>query len=147
MVDDTEIFIQNIMFNQFTNLHKFLKICWFVQVEYIFFNTSNAKTAERNAVFSHSHNSCISQRFLALTLQPGLSLEISEINPSLRSRPKLVYDQTQSSAHPGATRPKLQGLEGSSSALQSGLWSGDGLIRGRFGLKSLIIGGFERTWV
>ena len=26
-------------------------------------------------------------------------------------------------------------------------WSGDGLIRGHFGLKSLIIGGFERTWV
>ena len=26
-------------------------------------------------------------------------------------------------------------------------WSGDGLIRGEFGLKSLIIGGFQRTWV
>ena len=67
--------------------------------------------------------------------------------PRLRSRPKLVYDQTQSSAHPCVPRPKLKGLEGSSSALQSGPWSGDGLIRGRFGLKSLIIGGFERTWV
>ena len=67
--------------------------------------------------------------------------------PRLRSRPKLVYDQTQSSAHPCVPRPKLHGLEGSSSALQSGWWSGDGLIRGRFGLKSLVIGGFKRTWV
>ena len=49
--------------------------------------------------------------------------------PRLRSRPKLVYDQTQSSAHPCVPRPKLQGLDGSSSALQSGPWSGDGLIR------------------
>ena len=65
---------------------------------------------------------------------------------SLRSRPKLVYDQTQSSAHPCVPRPKLQGLDGSSSALQPGRWSGDDLIRGNFGLKSLIIGGFERTW-
>ena len=67
--------------------------------------------------------------------------------PRLRSRPKLVYDQTQSSAHPCVPRPKLQGLEGSSSALHSERRSGDGLIRGRFGLKSLIIGKFERTWV
>ena len=67
--------------------------------------------------------------------------------PRLRSRPKLVYNQTKSSAHPCVPRPKLQGLEGSSSALQSGPWSGDGLIRGRFGLKSLIIGGLELTWV
>ena len=65
----------------------------------------------------------------------------------MRSRPKLVYDQTQSSAHPCVPRPKLQDLDRSSSALQSGWWSGDGLIRGKFGLKSLIIGGFERTWV
>ena len=48
---------------------------------------------------------------------------------------------------PVCSQPKLQGLERSSSALQSGRWSGDGLIRGRFGLKNLIIGGFERTWV
>ena len=67
--------------------------------------------------------------------------------PRLRSRTKLSYDQTQSSAHPCVPRPKLQGLFGSSSAQRSGPWSGDGLIRGRFGLKSLIIGGFERTWV
>ena len=67
--------------------------------------------------------------------------------PRLRPRPKLVYDQTQSSAHPCLPRPKLQGLEESSSKLQSGRWCGDGLIRVRFGLKSLIISGFERTWV
>ena len=67
--------------------------------------------------------------------------------PRLRSRPKLSYDQTQSSAHPCVPRPKVQGLFGSSSALRSGPWSGDGLVRGHFGLKSLIIGGFERTWV
>ena len=67
--------------------------------------------------------------------------------PRLRSRPKLSSDQTQSSAHPCVPRPKLQGLFGSSSALRSGTRSGDGLIRGHFGLKSLIIGGFERTWV
>ena len=30
---------------------------------------------------------------------------------------------------------------------KSGPWSGNGLIRGQFGLKSLIIGGFERIWV
>ena len=30
---------------------------------------------------------------------------------------------------------------------KSGAWSGDGLIRGPIGLKSLIIGGFERTLV
>ena len=36
---------------------------------------------------------------------------------------KLVYDQTQSSAHPCVPRPKLQGLEGSPSTLQSGRWS------------------------
>ena len=49
--------------------------------------------------------------------------------PRLRSRPKLVYDQTQSSADPCVPRTKLQGLDGSSSALRSGRWSGDGLIR------------------
>ena len=54
--------------------------------------------------------------------------------------PKLVYDQTQSSAHPCAPRPKLQGLDGISSELKSGSWSGVGLIGGQFGLKSLIIG-------
>ena len=68
-------------------------------------------------------------------------------DPRLRSRPKLVYGQTQTSAHPCVPRPKLQGLDGSSSALRSGRWSGDGLIRGNFGLKSLIIDGFERSWV
>ena len=57
------------------------------------------------------------------------------------------YDQTQSSAQPCDPRPKIQGLDGSSSALQSGRWSGDGLIRGQFGLNILIIGGFERIWV
>ena len=62
----------------------------------------------------------------------------------LRSRLKLVYVQTQSSAHPCDPRPKLQGLDGSSSALQPGRWSGDGLIRGQLDLKSLIIGGFVR---
>ena len=36
-------------------------------------------------------------------------------------RPKLLYDQTQPSAHPCVPRPKLQGLDGSSSGLQSGL--------------------------
>ena len=66
---------------------------------------------------------------------------------NLRFRPKLVYDQSQSSAHPSVLRPKLQGLDGSSSALQSGRWSGDGLIRGQFGPKSLIKGGFEHTWL
>ena len=40
--------------------------------------------------------------------------------PRLRSGPKLVYDQTQLSAHPCVPRPKLQGLDGSSSALKSG---------------------------
>ena len=35
------------------------------------------------------------------------------------------------------SQKKLQGLDGSSSALQSGPWSGDGLIRGQFGLKRL----------
>ena len=67
--------------------------------------------------------------------------------PRLRSRPKLIYNQTQSSAHQCVLRPKLQGLDGSSSALPSWRWSGDCLIRGSFGLKSLIISGFERTWV
>ena len=67
--------------------------------------------------------------------------------PRLRSRPKLVYDQTQSSALLCVPRPTLQDLDGSSSALQSGRWSGDGLIRGQFGLASLIIGGFKRNWV
>ena len=67
--------------------------------------------------------------------------------PRLRFRLEMVYDQTQSSAHPCVPRPKLQGLDGSSNALQSGRWSGDGLIRGNFGQKGLIIGGFERTWV
>ena len=67
--------------------------------------------------------------------------------PRLRCRHKLLYDQTQSSAHTCVLRPKLQGLDGSSSALQSGPWSGVGLIRGQFGLKSLIIGVFARTWV
>ena len=65
--------------------------------------------------------------------------------PRLRSRPKLVYDQTQSSTHPCVPRPKLQGLYGSSSALKSGRWSGDGLIRGNFGLKSLDHG-LEMVW-
>ncbi|XP_075264914.1 uncharacterized protein LOC142357098, partial [Convolutriloba macropyga] len=37
--------------------------------------------------------------------------------------------QTQSSAHLCVHRPKLQGLDGSSSAIQSERWSGDGLIR------------------
>ena len=67
--------------------------------------------------------------------------------PRLRSRSKLGYDQTQSSAHPCVPRPKLRGLDKSSSALQSGRWCGDGLIRGNFGPKSLTISGFERTWV
>ena len=57
--------------------------------------------------------------------------------PRLRSKLKLVYDQTQSSAHTCVPRPKLQGLDGSSSALKSGRWSGDGLIRRNIGLKSL----------
>ena len=35
--------------------------------------------------------------------------------PSFWSRPKLSYDQTQSSAHPCAPRPKLQGLQSGSS--------------------------------
>ena len=74
-------------------------------------------------------------------------LFLSLSHPRSRSRPKLIYDQTQSSAHPCVPRPKLQDLDGSSSALRSGRWSGDGLIRGNFGLRSLIIGGFERTWV
>ena len=73
--------------------------------------------------------------------------QITHLGPRLRSGPKLAYDQTQSSAHPRVPRPKLLGLDGRSSALLSGRWSGDGLIRGNFGLKSLIIGGFERTWV
>ena len=30
---------------------------------------------------------------------------------------------------------------------KSGPWSGDGLISGKFGLKILIVGEFERTWV
>ena len=38
-------------------------------------------------------------------------------HPRLRFRPKLSYDQTQSSAHPCVPRPKLQGLFGSSSAI------------------------------
>ena len=67
--------------------------------------------------------------------------------PRLRSRPKLVYDQTQSSAHPCVPRPILQGLDGSSNALQSGRWPGDVLISGQFGLKSLDISGFESTWI
>ena len=74
-------------------------------------------------------------------------IQLKWVQPRLRSRPKLVYDQTQSSAHPCVPRPKLQGLGGSSSALRSGRWSGDGLIRANFGLKTLIIGGIERTWV
>ena len=65
--------------------------------------------------------------------------------PRLRCRHKLFYDQTQLSEHPCVHRPKLQGLDGSSSALQSGPWSGVGLIRGQFSLKSPIIGVFERT--
>ena len=36
--------------------------------------------------------------------------------PRFWSRPKLSYDQTQSSAHPCVPRPKLQGLESGSSA-------------------------------
>ena len=48
---------------------------------------------------------------------------------------------------PVCSQTKLQGLEGSLRALQSGRWSGYGLIRGHFGLKSVIMGGFERTWV
>ena len=67
--------------------------------------------------------------------------------PMLRSTPKLIHDQIQSSAHPCVPSPKLQGLDDSSSALQSGCWSWDGLTRGQFGLKSLILGGFERAWV
>ena len=39
----------------------------------------------------------------------------------LSSRTKFVYNQTQSSAHPCVPRPKLQGLDGISSALQSGV--------------------------
>ena len=54
--------------------------------------------------------------------------------PRFWSRPKLSYDQTQSSADPCVPRPKLQGLESGSSA-----WSGFGLIRGQFGLEGLII--------
>ena len=72
---------------------------------------------------------------------------VLRVIPRLRSSLKLVYDQTQLSAHPCVPRPKLQGLDGSSSSLRSGRWSGDRLIRGNIGLKSLIIGGFERTWV
>ena len=59
------------------------------------------------------------------------------VAPRLRSRPNMVYDQTQSSAHPCVLRPKLHGLDGNSSALQSGRWSGGGLISGNIGLKSL----------
>ena len=40
--------------------------------------------------------------------------------PRFRSRPKLIYDSTQSSAHPCVPRTKLQGLDGRSSAIQSG---------------------------
>ena len=74
--------------------------------------------------------------------------------PRLRSRPKLVYDQTQSSTHPCAPRQKLQGLEGSSSALQYGRWSDQRSIsseksdhrpiRAHMGL---IRGDFERNYV
>ena len=67
--------------------------------------------------------------------------------PRLMGRTELLYDQTQMSAHPCVPRPNIQGLDGSSSALQSGPWSGGGLVRGQVGLKSLIIGVFERTWV
>ena len=77
--------------------------------------------------------------------------------PMLRWRPKLLYDRTQLSANPCVPRPKLQGLDGKSSAQQSGPWSGIGLVRGQLGLKSLIIGvfdalesdhkRFERNWV
>ena len=67
--------------------------------------------------------------------------------PRLRRRPKLLYDQTQSSAHPCVPRQKLKGLDRSSGAQQSGPWSGVGLVRGQFSLKNLIIGVFERTWV
>ena len=38
-----------------------------------------------------------------------------KVNPRFWSRPKLSYDQTQSSAHPCVPRPKLQGLESGSS--------------------------------
>ena len=59
--------------------------------------------------------------------------------PRFWSRPKLSYDQTQSSAHPCVPRPKLQGLESGSSAQKSGQWSDFGLIRGQLGLDGLII--------
>ena len=49
--------------------------------------------------------------------------------PSLRCRPILLYDQTQPSVHPCVPRPKIQGQNGSSSAPQSGPWSGVGLVR------------------
>ena len=78
----------------------------------------------------------------------------------LRSRPKLKYDQTQSSAHPCVPRPCVpierttvwtmvwrwsdQRLFWSE---KSGPWSEYGLIRIQIGLKSLIIGWFEGTWV
>ena len=69
------------------------------------------------------------------------------IPPRLRSRHKFYSDQTHSVGHPCVSRGKLQCLDGSSHALQTGPWSGDDLIRGHFGLESLIIGGFGRSWV
>ena len=45
------------------------------------------------------------------------------------------------------SQTQITGSGKSSSLLQSVRWSGDGLIRGQIGLKSLIIRGFERTWV
>ena len=50
-------------------------------------------------------------------------------------------------AHTRVFPDRNYSLDESSSALQSGPWSGVGLVTGQFSLKSLIIEVFERTWV
>ena len=57
----------------------------------------------------------------------------NKLTTRLRSRTKVVYDQTQSSANPCVPRPDQRSIWSE----KSGAWSGAGLIRGQFGLKSL----------
>ena len=71
---------------------------------------------------------CVRLHLIIAQSGPEPALE-NTATPRLRSRHLFFYDQNQSSAHPCVPRPKLQGLDGNSSAIESEPWSGDGLIR------------------